>query len=119
MAQKTILKPSVSTLVKAYGKDLTARGIYWDKLIVFGSHARGKASEWSDIDVCVISSRFSTDRFDNQRLLMHNRSREFLLIEPHPFQPGELIEKWDPLAAEIRTNGIEIATSTANEYLKY
>lgn len=108
MAQKTILKPYVTKLVKAYGEDLQKRGIQWNQLIVFGSHAKGSPTEWSDIDVSVVSNQFSDNRFDNQLLLMHNRSEKFLLIEPHPFGSGELTEKWDPLAVEIRTYGIEI-----------
>lgn len=108
MAQKTILKPGVIKLVKAYGLDIASKGINWDQLIVFGSHAKGMSHKWSDIDVCVVSDQFSDNRFDNRLLLMHNRSKKFLEIEPHPFLPIELNEKWDPLATEIRQFGIKI-----------
>jgi len=108
MAKKAVLNPTVSDLVSAYGQDLRARGIRWQKLIVFGSHAKGNQTKWSDIDVCVLSNEFSDNRFDNQRLLMHNRSKEFLLIEPHPFRPEEFDNTWDPLANEVRSYGIEV-----------
>lgn len=29
-----------------------------DKVVLFGSHARGTASEWSDIDIAIISNDF-------------------------------------------------------------
>lgn len=109
MAKTASLTPTVIKLVKEYGKDLVAKGIGWDKLIVFGSYAKGSQSEWSDIDVCVVSSQFSDSRFDNQRLLMHNRSKKFLQIEPHPFHTQELASEWDPLAAEIRKYGVEVS----------
>jgi len=110
MATQKKLTPSTINLVKAYGQDIMNRGIKWDQLIIFGSHAKGTAHKWSDIDVCVVSSEFSDNRFDNQRLLMHNRSQDFLDIEPHPFQPTELSATWDPLASEIRKHGITITT---------
>ncbi len=44
MAKKAVLKPAVAELVSAYGQDLKARGIGWQKLIVFGSHAKGNQS---------------------------------------------------------------------------
>ena len=28
------------------------------------------------------------------------------MIEPHPYHPQDLKEKWDPLACEIRKHGI-------------
>ena len=108
MAKKTILKPSIIKLVKDYGQDIASKGINWDQLIIFGSHAKGTPHKWSDIDVCVVSDKFSNNRFDNRLLLMHNRSKKFLSIEPHPFLSTELNEKFDPLAAEIRQFGIKI-----------
>ena len=110
MVKTTNLSPKIINLVKEYGRDLEVKGIEWDKLIVFGSYAKGNQSEWSDIDVCVVSSQFSDNRFDNQRLLMHNRSKKFLQIEPHPFHTQELASEWDPLAAEIRKYGVEISS---------
>ena len=106
MTQKTVLKPSIVKLVQAYGRDIAKRGISWDQLIIFGSQSKGKAHKWSDIDVCVVSDQFSDNRFENRLLLAHNRSDAFYDIEPHPFRPEELQDKWDPLATEIRTHGI-------------
>lgn len=108
MAQKTVLKPSIIKLVQKYGKDITKRGIFWDQLIIFGSQAKGTRHKWSDIDVCIVSDQFSNNRFENRLLLAHNRSDNFYNIEPHPFRPEELQDKWDPLATEIRNHGIVV-----------
>ena len=37
---------------------------------LYGSQATGTATEWSDIDVAVISPDFSTDLFEERLLLM-------------------------------------------------
>lgn len=48
-----------------------------EKVILFGSHARGDASEHSDVDFMIIA---------NSDLPRFKRSRElYKLIKPHPF----------------------------------
>ena len=43
--------------MKRYEARLRTAGIPIEKLIVFGSYAKGSAKTWSDVDVCVVSHR--------------------------------------------------------------
>lgn len=108
MAGQNVLDPNVIHIVKQYDRRLRQDGITPEKLIVFGSRAKGTAKPWSDIDVCVVSPTFGNDRFSERVSLIHIRNDQTLDIEPHPYHPSDLLDKWDPLAHEIRTHGIKV-----------
>ncbi len=86
---------------------LNENGLRVEKAYLFGSHARGNAREWSDIDIAVISKSFSGNRFDDMMSLFEVRRKCDLRIEPIPFHPDDFNE-WDPLAGEILAYGIQI-----------
>jgi len=94
--------------VRDYIGELRKDRLPIDRVIVFGSHAKGKARRWSDIDVCIISPRFR-DRSDAIDYLWKRRREEDVErgIEPVGFHPKDFIDE-DPLAWEIQTTGIEI-----------
>jgi len=74
---------------------------------VYGSHARGAASEWSDIDLAVVSPDFTADRFQERVTLMRLAATIDSRIEPHPFRPDEFTSN-DPLAYEVQRTGIQV-----------
>ncbi|MEE9170142.1 MAG: nucleotidyltransferase domain-containing protein [bacterium] len=53
-------RSEIEDLVYHYTRNLQERGAEVDKIVLFGSHASGKASENSDIDIAVISPFFRT-----------------------------------------------------------
>lgn len=53
-----MLSEDVSRVVKKYQAALKDAGIEADFVVVFGSQVTGKAHEWSDIDLLVVSSQF-------------------------------------------------------------
>lgn len=110
MAFDHVLDHQIIDTVRQYGILLRQAGIPFVRLIVFGSQAKGHARSWSDIDVCVVSNMFGKDRHTERVKLMHLRRSDRLLdIEPHPFHPKDLEDQYDPLAAEIRRYGIQVA----------
>lgn len=62
-----------------------------DKVILYGSHARGNSDIDSDIDVAVISPYFTGDRTEDQFWLMKQRREIDLRIEPMPFRPEDFV----------------------------
>jgi len=74
---------------------------------LYGSHAKGMASKWSDIDIAVISSEFSDDLFEERVSLMHIAARIDDRIEPYPFLETTFTEN-NPLRDEIEKHGIRI-----------
>jgi len=101
MVTKISLKPRVLNQVKNYQKLLNRAGIK-AKLIVFGSQVSGRAKQWSDIDVCVVSDIFGENRHTERVRLTHLTDEATLDIEPHPYHPRDLADRWDPLAHEIK-----------------
>lgn len=106
MVKKRILNSDKKKEIKIYIGRLLRNGLPIDRLIIFGSHAKGTAKPWSDVDLCVVSKRFGGNRHTDRVWLMKFRDRETLDIEPHPYNPKDLEDKWDPLANEIRKYGI-------------
>jgi uncharacterized protein len=74
---------------------------------LYGSQAKGMASEWSDIDIAIISSDFSDDLFEERVALMRIAARIDDRIEPHPFL-ASAFNIDDPLSYEIQQHGIRI-----------
>lgn len=74
---------------------------------VYGSQARGTATEWSDIDVAVVSPDFG-DLFQERLLLMRLAAQVDDRIEPHPFRPADF-DPTAPLVSEIRRTGVRVA----------
>jgi uncharacterized protein len=75
---------------------------------LYGSQVRGGASEWSDIDLAVVSADFSDDLFEERIVLMRLAAEIDDRIEPWPFTPDRF-DSSDPLAHEIRRSGIQLA----------
>ena len=79
-----------------------------EKAYLYGSHTSGRETQWSDIDIAVISSDFSNDLFDERVALMRLAADIDDRIEPHPFTP-ETFNSSDPLADDIRKSGVELS----------
>ena len=102
MAVRTI--EEIKDIIKKYYKILLQEGYPVEKILLFGSFARNKQSENSDIDLAIVLSKFSKDRF-NTRLELMKFTREFEeVIEPHPFLSSEFDES-DPFVSEILRTG--------------
>lgn len=91
-----------------YVAALQNEGLPIERVFLFGSHAKRRSRQWSDIDVCVISSRFGK-KCDPYEYLWTKRRDEDVMrgIEPVGFNPKDFVDE-DPLAWEIKRTGIEI-----------
>ena len=74
-----------------------------ERAYLFGSYTAGRAHEWSDIDVAVVTPRFEGDGFDFKLSLMKIARDIDLCLEPHPFLSAEFSEDYPPAAEIIRT----------------
>lgn len=108
MAKKTLLNAKPKELLRQYSQELKKAQIPVEKLILFGSYAKGKPKPWSDLDVCVVSKKFGKNSFREMVRLSHIAARVDSLIEAHPYHPRDLKDKWDPLASEIRQHGVAV-----------
>lgn len=68
-----------------YLQRLVTLGIPIERGVIFGSHARGTATQWSDIDLLVVSPRFDALRTrEDLNILWRAAAYEDSRIEPIP-----------------------------------
>ncbi len=102
-----IARDQVINIIKKYLSELRAHNIPVEEAILFGSFAQDRATENSDIDIAIISSAFSGDRFDDRRRLVPLRRSVDNRLEPMPFLP-EQFAAGGILIDEIKRTGIRV-----------
>jgi len=107
MVSKTI-NPTIINILKLYKERLLNTSIKLDKMILFGSFAKGDYKKYSDIDVAIVGSNFPGDGIDNYVYLSRLADGIDLRIEPHEFTLEDFNDKWNPLASEVKKHGILI-----------
>ncbi len=100
-------KDSIIIDVKKYIGVLRKHGIPIQKALLFGSWSRGSASEESDVDIALISTAFTGDRFLDRRKIVPLRRKINNKIEPMPFNP-QTFDMGGNLIDEIIRHGEEI-----------
>lgn len=89
-------KQQVISKLRAY-KKLLAEHLDFEEMILLGSHARGSADEYSDVDVAVVVDTIPGDYFAVRPLLWKIRRQiddriEPILLERHHDESGFLTE---------------------------
>ncbi|OPY07854.1 MAG: Nucleotidyltransferase domain protein [Syntrophaceae bacterium PtaB.Bin095] len=81
-----------------------------EKVVIFGSYAKGTAGKWSDVDLAIVSEDFSGIDFNDHKKLVPFLLKSDSKIEPHPFRPEDFTED-NAFAREIMKSGIELHLS--------
>ncbi len=97
----------VKSSILTFLKKLREHGITPQKAYIFGSYSKGLESKFSDIDLAVVSTDLTDDRFNERLRLMKIASDIDNRLEPVPFNPNTFIEE-DPLVWEILHSGMLI-----------
>lgn len=106
MAQQS-LHDSIFNDVRKLIVELEKENIRIERAILFGSQVLGTATEYSDIDVALVSPDFSGTRFlDNQRMT-NAILRVNSGIETHPFTREDFLDS-PFVRGEILRYGIEV-----------
>ena len=80
-----------------------------ERVYLFGSYAKGKSTDDSDIDVALIFTNLDdSKRFDIQVQLMMLAAQIDSRIEPHPISHDDF-DSGNPFVVEIKKTGIEFA----------
>ena len=103
-----MVSEEIKKIILKFAKILQERNIKIDKIILYGSHARGKIHEDSDIDVAIVSPDFGKDPLEERKLLFRLAWRVDPRLEPIPLSLTTWEKTWVPLIYEIRYNGIEL-----------
>lgn len=105
MVEREIIEEKVRKFVN----ELKREKIRVTKVILYGSRISGKAHEYSDIDVAIVSPDFGKDRYEEGARLFEIASEIDPRIEPVPISVESYEnDTWIPLIYEIRKNGLEL-----------
>ena len=82
-----------------------------NKVILYGSYAKGEYNNYSDIDIAIFSENFKGKRFVEVTSFLLSLARKYkeICIEPIGFDNSDLQED-NPFIKEILNTGREIST---------
>jgi len=100
-------KERIKKLVDKYIKKLRENNVDIEKIILFGSYAKGLNSKDSDLDLCVVSKDFGKDRLLESQFLLKIAADVDSRIEAIPSGLKDYeINKISPILNEIKNTGI-------------
>lgn len=106
-----MVDPAIRSVARRYLQYLASVGVVVERGVIFGSHARGTATEWSDIDLLVVSPRFDTPRSrEDLNMLWRFAAREDARIEPIPCGSEEWRTGRDSAIVEMARREGEVVT---------
>lgn len=98
----------IDTTIIKYLKLIKERFYGIEKVYLFGSYAKGKSTDDSDIDIALIFTKLEdSKRFDIQVQLMMLAAQIDSRIEPHPISLKDF-NSGNSFVAEIKKTGIEV-----------
>src|SRR3990172_2095115 len=102
-------KNQIIRTIKKFIRALKHEGISVNRVILYGSYAKGKARTDSDIDVAVVSKDFGKDRVEEGMSLFRIAGGIDTRLEPVPISLKTFEnDTWIPLIYEIREYGIDL-----------
>ena len=103
-------RQTIKSIIRKYICNLESLGISIQKVIVFGSYAKGTFTKDSDIDIAVISNEFEKMRLWDKAKYLGRAARgipypiEAIGVSPSEFEKS----RQGTLIDEVKRNGIEI-----------
>ena len=91
---------------KSFISDCNAEGLFFDKVFLFGSYATGSANEWSDIDLLLVSKRFTVNAIENLKIYLKVNA-QYPVLETHSY-PTDYFLKGDAFLKDILKKAVEI-----------
>jgi len=103
-----LTKEEVVNKVKCFVNEVLATGLPLSRVILFGSYASNQQHEDSDIDVALVSDKFTGFGFEDRKFFSRiNVKKEYVDIETKTYARKDF-EAGDPFVLEIKSTGIEI-----------
>jgi predicted nucleotidyltransferase len=107
-----LTQDAVIEIVRNYAKEIEQHGVHLRMVILYGSFAKGKQHEWSDIDVALVADDFTGFGFlDMNRFTDISIRKPYIRIEAKTY-PTEYFRSGDPFINEIKKTGIIIFNRT-------
>lgn len=97
----------IKDIIDRYISQLKENNISIEYAYLFGSYAKGKNREWSDIDIAIISKSFEGNRIKDKDKIRRITLSVSSSLEILPFNPTDFSLD-NPLAKEIMETGIRL-----------
>lgn len=105
MAKK---RSEIKNIVFQYVRELERHGVLVSQIILYGSYAKGKPKDYSDIDIAVVSPSFKRfDIFERQEILCKAHHNFGEPLDPIGLMPEQLKEKTG-FAREVMESGVVV-----------
>lgn len=98
---------SIKPLIDRYMATLAESEIHIDTAFLFGSYSKGTSTEFSDIDIALVSKSFTGNRIKDRDKIRKYTLSISSMIEVIPFSIDDFNEL-NPFAKEIIKTGIRI-----------
>lgn len=104
-------RAEIKKLIERYIAELGKFGVEVSRVFLYGSYAKGKQKEYSDIDIAIVSPSFKKmDIFERQEILSKAHHNFGEPLEPIGLTPEQVINK-QGFVREILENGIVVYNS--------
>lgn len=97
----------IKEITERYISQLRENNVSVEDAYLFGSYAKGKNLEWSDIDIAIISNSFEGNRIKDKDKIRRITLSVSSSLEILPFNPIDFTLE-NPLAKEIMETGIRL-----------
>jgi len=97
----------IQNIITQYLALLKEHGFNIQQAILFGSYAKGRANEWSDIDLALVSNVFEGVRFTDKDKIRDLTISVSYDLEVLPFNPKDFTPS-NPLVKEILDTGVSV-----------
>lgn len=103
-----MVKKEYINIINSYISKLRENQIPFTEIYLFGSRIKGTETKWSDLDACIVSDTFGTDRQQERIMLMNLREGITNMIEPHPISTLEFESNINPFVKEVKRTGVKV-----------
>lgn len=107
-----MVEGDITDVIKRFVVELKKEGIDVIKVFLYGSYAKGKNREDSDIDVAVVCEDFGTDPIDQNMKMWRIAVRVDTRLAPLSFSLSDFKKEYIPIVTEIK-NGLDMTEIAA------
>lgn len=105
---KPLTKNNGMDIARAFQKAVLAQGYPIQRMVMYGSVARGDATEDSDLDIAIICEPFAETRHEENMVFRRIRRNIDSRIEPFTLHPDDFKKPYFALPYEVEREGMEI-----------
>lgn len=105
-----LTRKALNETLHAVRSDLVKLGLRPEKMILFGSYAKGGVHANSDIDIAIWHKNFKGDRFEDLEYI-RPILRKYIALDLKTFPSEATADNFDPFIRVVEETGIEFTNA--------